>query len=87
MASRAVLSKREAKAIYETAGGSGRDFITVLGKYIIIFMCVHVPDTGLHTEICWGWDSPKCFGEGENVLLCLQQAGGVPPPPQKNLMS
>lgn len=31
VASKAVLSRRGAKEVHETAGGSGRDFITVLG--------------------------------------------------------
>jgi len=31
VASKAVLTRRGAKEVHETAGGSGRDYITVLG--------------------------------------------------------
>lgn len=40
VASKAVLSRRGAKTVHETAGGSGRDFITVLGMSHSLSVCV-----------------------------------------------
>ena len=39
VASKAVLTRRGAKEVHETAGGSGRDYITVLGKFLVLW-CV-----------------------------------------------
>ena len=39
VASKAVLTRRGAKEVHETAGGSGRDYITVLGKCLVLW-CV-----------------------------------------------
>lgn len=39
VASQAVLTRRGAKEVHETAGGSGRDYITVLGKCLVLW-CV-----------------------------------------------
>ena len=36
VASKSVLSRRGAKEVHETAGGSGRDFITVLGMLLLL---------------------------------------------------
>ena len=32
---KAVLKRRRTKEVHETAGGSGREYITVLGTYVI----------------------------------------------------
>ena len=37
VASKSVLARRGAKEVHETAGGSGRDFITVLGMCMYMF--------------------------------------------------
>lgn len=63
VASKAVLTRRGAKQVHETAGGSGRDYITVLGMlnmliestlcttfYICLLFC-GVCSSALHKSI------------------------------------
>ena len=40
VASRAVLCRRGAREVHETAGGSGRDYITVLGLENLLYAVI-----------------------------------------------
>ena len=41
VASKQVLAKKGTKAVYDVGGGSGREYITVLGKPIININCIY----------------------------------------------